>query len=80
MTKTTLSEETQELLDEVYDVELALEFIENHGETEFQTYYEKYEELVKEYGQNLIDEFAENYEEIISVNVRNVEIPEPETV
>ena len=62
MTKTTLSEETQELLDEVYDVELALEFIENHGETEFLTYYEKYEELVKEYGQNLIDEFAENYD------------------
>ena len=62
MTKTTLSEETQELLDEVYDVELALEFIENHGETEFQTYYEKYEELVKEYGQNLIDEFAEHYD------------------
>ena len=59
MTKTTLSEETQELLDEVYDVELALEFIENHGETEFQTYYEKYEELVREYDQNLIDEFAE---------------------
>ena len=62
MTKTTLSEETQELLDEVYDVELALEFIENHGETEFLTYYEKYEELVKEYGQNLIDEFAEHYD------------------
>ena len=30
MTKTTLSEETQELLDEVCDVELALDFIENH--------------------------------------------------
>ena len=62
MTKTTLSEETQELLDEVYDVELALEFIENHGETEFLTYYEKYEELVREYDQNLIDEFAEHYD------------------
>ena len=62
MTKTTLSEETQELLDEVYDVELALEFIENHGETEFLTYYEKYEELVQLYGQNLIDEFAEHYD------------------
>ena len=35
MTKTTLSEETQELLDEVYDVELAHEFIENHGEDYF---------------------------------------------
>ena len=111
MTKTTLSEETQELLDEVYDVELAHEFIENHGEDYFLTYYEKYEELVREYDQNLIDEFAkidcwqeysyvftkymtnykwegyaishkmdENYEEIVSVNVRNVEIPEPETV
>ena len=62
MTKTTLSEETQELLDEVYDVELANEFIENHGETEFLTYYEKYEELVREYGRNLIDEFAEHYD------------------
>ena len=60
MTKTNYPEELQELLDEVYDVELALEFIENHGETEFLTYYEKYEELVKEYGQNLIDEFAEH--------------------
>ena len=49
MTKTTLSEETQELLDEVYDVELAHEFIENHGEDYFLTYYEKYEELVREY-------------------------------
>ena len=62
MTKTTLSEETQELLDEVYDVELANEFIENHGETEFLTYYEKYEELVREYGRNLIDEFAGHYD------------------
>ena len=62
MTKTTLSEETQELLDEVYDVELALEFIENHGEDYFLTYYEKYEELVREYDQNLIDEFAEHYD------------------
>ena len=62
MTKTNYPEELQELLDDVYDVELALEFIENHGETEFLTYYEKYEELVKEYGQNLIDEFAEHYD------------------
>ena len=62
MTKTTLSEETQELLDEVYDVELAHEFIENHGEDYFLTYYEKYEELVREYDQNLIDEFAEHYD------------------
>ena len=62
MTKTTLSEETQELLDEVYDVELAHEFIENHGDYYFLTYYEKYEELVREYDQNLIDEFAEHYD------------------
>ena len=62
MTKTNYPEELQELLDEVYDVELALEFIENHGETEFLTYYEKYEELVREYGRNLIDEFAEHYD------------------
>ena len=60
--KPNLSEETLELLDEVYDGGLAHEFIENHGENYFLTYYEKYEELVKEYGQNLIDEFAEHYD------------------
>ena len=60
--KPNLSEETLELLDEVYDGGLAHEFIENHGENYFLTYYEKYEELVKEYGQNLIDEFAEEFD------------------
>ena len=43
MTKTILSEETQELLDEVYDAELALEFIEKHGEENFVEYFEQYE-------------------------------------
>ena len=45
MTKTILSEETQELLDEVYDAELALEFIEKHGEENFVEYFEQYEKL-----------------------------------
>ena len=66
MTKTTLSEETQELLDEVYDVELALEFIENHGETEFLTYYETYHRLVEDYGMELVDNFA-NYFDIDTI-------------
>ena len=62
MTKTTLSEETQELLDEVYDVELANEFIENHGETEFLTYYETYHKLVEDYGMELVDKFANHFD------------------
>ena len=62
-----LQEETQELLDEynkLYDWEYneMCEFIENYGETEFQTYYETYHRLVEDYGQNLVDEFAEHYD------------------
>ena len=60
--KPNLSEETLELLDEVYDAELAHEFIENHGENYFLTYYETYEKLVDDYGQTLVDEFAENFD------------------
>ena len=60
--KPNLSEETLELLDEVYDAELAHDFIENHGENYFLTYFETYEKLVDDYGQNLVDEFAENFD------------------
>ena len=60
--KPNLSEETLELLDEVYDAELALEFIENYGENYFLTYYETYEKLVDDYGQNLVDEFIEDFD------------------
>ena len=60
--KPNLSEETLELLDEVYDGGLAHEFIENHGENYFLTYYETYEKLVGDYGQNLVDEFAEEFD------------------
>ena len=60
--KPNLSEETLELLDEVYDGGLAHEFIENHGENYFLTYYETYEKLVDDYGQTLVDEFAENFD------------------
>ena len=38
------------------------EFIENYGETEFQTRYTKYHQLVDDYGQNLIDEFANHFD------------------
>ena len=69
--KPNLSEETLELLDEVYDGGLAHEFIENHGENYFLTYYEKYEELVKEYGQNLIDELGWDYQRM-SVSGREI--------
>ena len=62
-----MQEQTQKYLDDyntLYNWEYneMCRFIENHGETEFLTYYEKYEELVQLYGQNLIDEFAEHYD------------------
>ena len=60
--KPNLSEETLELLDEVYDAELAHDFIENHGENYFLTYYETYEKLVEQYGQEVVDEFAEHFD------------------
>ena len=60
--KPNLSEETLELLDEVYDGGLAHEFIENHGENYFLTYYETYEKLVEQYGQEVVDEFAEHFD------------------
>ena len=62
-----MQEETQELLDEynkLYDWEYneMCEFIENYGETEFQTYYETYHKLCEDYGQNLVDEFANHFD------------------
>ena len=62
-----MQEETQETLDEyneLYDWEYneMCEFIENYGETEFQTYYETYHKLCEDYDQRLVDEFAENYD------------------
>ena len=62
-----MQQETQETLDEyneLYDWEYneMCEFIENYGETEFQTYYETYHKLCEDYDQRLVDEFAENYD------------------
>ena len=56
-----VSENIQELLEEVTDEKLALEFIEEHGEKDFAEYYEQYETLVEEYGQWLVDEYVEDY-------------------
>ena len=56
-----MTEETKELLEDVMDEELALDFIEEHGEEKFAEYYEKYEGLVEEYGQGLVDEYVEDY-------------------
>ena len=56
-----MTEETKELLEDVMDEELALEFIEEHGEEKFAEYYEQYEALVEEYGQGLVDEYVEDY-------------------
>ena len=62
-----MQEHTQELLDhynELFNWEYneMCEFIENYGETEFQTHYTKYHQLVDDYGQNLIDEFANHFD------------------
>ena len=56
-----VSENIQELLEEVTDEKLALEFIKEHGEKDFAEYYEQYETLVEEYGQWLVDEYVEDY-------------------
>ena len=56
-----VSENTQELLEEVTDEKLALEFIKEHGEKDFAEYYEQYETLVNDYGRGLVDEYIEYY-------------------
>ena len=56
-----MTEETKELLEDVMDEELALEFIKEHGEDEFAEYYEQYEALVEEYGKGLVDGYIEDY-------------------
>ena len=56
-----MEEETQELLEDVMDEELALEFIKEHGQGQFREYYEQYEGLVEEYGQGLVDAYIEDY-------------------
>ena len=56
-----MTEETKELLEDVIDDELALDFIEEHGEEKFAEYYQQYEALVEEYGQGLVDEYVEDY-------------------
>lgn len=62
-----LEEETQELLDEyneLYNWEYndMVDFIKKYGETEFLTYYVKYNQLVDDYGKDLVDEFAEEFD------------------
>ena len=62
-----MQQETQETLDEYNELynwsyNEMCEFIENYGETEFQTYYETYHRLCEDYDQRLVDEFAEHYD------------------
>ena len=59
MVKTILSEETQELLDDVYDVESALEFIEKYGEKAFRDNYDDYQGQVDELGIEPVEAFIE---------------------
>ena len=57
--KPNLTEETLELLDEVYDAELALEFIEEHGEEKFQEYYEDYQKAIEDFNLDIVNAFIE---------------------
>ena len=62
-----MEEDTQELLDfwnSHYNWEYneMCRFIENYGETEFQTYYETYHRLCEDYGTELVDLFADEFD------------------
>ena len=62
-----MQEDTQELLDfwnSHYNWEYneMCRFIENYGETEFQTYYETYHRLCEDYGTELVDLFADEFD------------------
>ena len=56
-----MKEETKELLEDVMDEDLALEFLKEYDEDQFVEYYEQYETLVSDYGQGLVDEYIECY-------------------
>ena len=56
-----LQEETQELLENVVDEDLASEFLKEYDEDQFVEYYEQYETLVNDYGKGLVDEYIEYY-------------------
>ena len=56
-----VSEKIQELLEEVTDEKLALEFLKEYDEDQFAEYYEQYETLVNDYGRGLVDEYIEYY-------------------
>ena len=57
MVKTILSEETQELLNDVDDRDTALEFIEKYGEEAFREHYDDYQGQVDELGIEPVEAF-----------------------
>ena len=62
-----MQEETQKTLDEYnnlynWDYNEMCRFIENYGETEFQTYYETYHQLCEDYSTELVDMFADEFD------------------
>ena len=62
-----MQQETQITLDEYnnlynWDYNEMCRFIENYGETEFQTYYETYHRLCEDYGTELVDLFADEFD------------------
>jgi len=62
-----MQQETQKTLDEYnnlynWDFNEMCRFIENYGETEFQTYYETYHRLCEDYGTELVDLFADEFD------------------
>ena len=59
MTTKILSEETQELLEEVSNKEDALFFIKKHGEDNFLNYYEDFERIAEEGYVDAVESFVE---------------------
>ena len=62
-----MQEDTQELLDFYnrhynWEYNEMCRFIENYGETEFQTYYETYHQLCEDYGTELVDMFSDEFD------------------
>ena len=63
---TEYSEETQELIDELVDdgneIEVLEDFIEEHGESYFQSYIEDYLQAIDDYDEEVVESFLEIFD------------------
>lgn len=48
--------------EDIFDLESALEFIDEHGENDFKQYYEEYVELSEEYSYEAVDAYLTIYD------------------